>query len=429
MTRVRTFRALRYDTARVELSRVIVPPYDVIAGDERASFYARDPHNAIRFELTRDVADEASTDYAQVGRSLAEWRSSGVLRQDERPGFYVMEQRFRAPDGRSLARIGFFGELGLEDYANGVVRPHERTLAGPKADRLKVLRAARANLSAVFFLYEDRSGDIESLLRGALSDAPLATARDESGIEYRLASLPEGEAARRIGDFLRDRPVVIADGHHRYETALAYRDEQRRAAGLAGANPSAPYEATLGYFANAYAEGSLLLPIHRVVRKVAVPTDAAWRDRLPGWEEKRVALPDVDSIEALLARELAPLADRSAFAADDGGGQLRVFSRRGPASDLVVRIVETEVLGGVLGLSAEAIREGAVSFPKSAERAAREVRSGEGTVALYLNPLSPDDVFRATEAGEVMPQKSTFFYPKVPTGMVFREHGAARGDA
>ncbi|MCP4037341.1 MAG: DUF1015 domain-containing protein, partial [bacterium] len=183
---------------------------------------------------------------------------------------------------------------------------------------------------------------------------------------------------------------------------------------------------TLAYFANAYAPGSLLLPIHRVVKKevcAAPPTDAEWQAALPGWQHKSVVLGEADSIADLLQEHLEPLAAQAAFAADDAQGTLRIFWRQQPLGDeLVVRVLEDEVLASVFGLDTEAIRHGAVSFPKSAERAADEVRKGEGCVALYLNALSPDDVFRVTGLGEVMPQKSTFFYPKVPTGMVFRDH-------
>jgi uncharacterized protein (DUF1015 family) len=420
VTVVRPFRGLRYDARRVDLGSVLVPPYDVIAADERESFYARDPHSAIRLELTRDAADEADTDYGEVARTLAGWRREGILARDAVPALYAMRQRFRAPDGSSLARDGFFAELRLEDYAAGVVRPHEQTLSGPKADRLKLLRATRANLSSVFLLYEDPEQALAQTLGAALEGAA-AVASEAADSEYTLVPLTDPAAVGRIQDFLSQRPVVIADGHHRYETALAYRDERRRAAPDAGSD--APFESTLAFFANAYAPGTLLLPIHRVVRKASVPTEAAWRRRLASWHQETLPLPGPEAIDALLARHLAPLAGRPAFAADDASGQLRVFSKREPLGDeLLVRIVEREVLEGVFGLGGEAIREGAVAFPKSAVRAARDVRAGEGTVALYLNPLAPADVFRATAAGERMPQKSTFFYPKVPTGLVFRVH-------
>lgn len=428
MTVTRPFRAVRYDPARVELGRVIVPPYDVIAADERGRFFDRDPHNAIRLELTRDVADEAGTDYAEVAETFEAWREAGVLVQDDTPAFYVMRQTFAAPTGETLTRIGFFAELGLADYDERVVRPHERTLAGPKADRLKILRAARANLSSVFLLYEDREDRLAEALEGAFATGFIADAKDEAkdggrdgaGVHYALARIDDPEVCARIEAFMAERPTVIADGHHRYETALAYRDEQRAEHG----GDAGDAESTLAFFANAWAPGSLLLPIHRVVVEEAPPgTLEAWLEALPGWQGKTVPLAGPAAAADVLEAHLSPLAGRPAFAADDGSGVLHVLWRDDPLGEtLMVRVLESDVIGRVFGLSTEAIRDGSVSFPKSAARAAREVREGRGTVALYLNPLGPDDVFRATERGEVMPQKSTYFHPKIPTGMVFRAH-------
>lgn len=420
MTVVRPFRAVRYDPSRVDLSRVIVPPYDVISADERASYFDREPHNAIRFELTRDVADEAGTDYAWMRSTLDAWRASGILIQDDAPGYYVMSQRYKAPSGEPLERIGFFAELGLEDYASRTVRPHERTLSGPKADRLKLLRAAEANLSSVFLLYEDRENELGPVLLNALAQDPVARAVDGAEVEYTLARLVDPPAIDRVRGFLADRPTVIADGHHRYETALEYRRAQIAAR---GDDPAAPWQSTVAYLANAYAPGSLLLPIHRLLREGPAPTEDEWRARLPEWIVEPLPSATPDSIERRLAQALAPLAGQPAFVAEAAEGPLLRIYRAAPLGDrLMVRILESEVLEAVFGLDEEAIRGGALRFPKSARRAAQELREGQGAVALYLDPLTPEDVFRVTARGEVMPQKSTFFYPKIPTGMVFRDH-------
>jgi uncharacterized protein (DUF1015 family) len=423
MTDVRPFRALRYDPARVDLSRVIVPPYDVVAAEDRAGFYERDPHNAIRLELTRDAADEASTEYHHVRETLETWIAQQVLTRDAEPALYPLRQTFTAPDGTRLAREGFFALLHLEDYARRIVRPHERTLAGPKADRLKLLRAARANLSIVFLLYEDREHAIAELLRDGIERGSVGTARDESGAEHQLARLVDPAAIDEVVRFLADRPVVIADGHHRYETALTYRDE-RRAAGD-GSGPDAPHEWLLVYLANAFAPGNLLLPIHRLVLKGALPTEAGLRELLPEWESREVPIADPGELPDLLARHLEPLRDRHAFAADDASGRLRIFSRARRASELTVRVIHREVIEGVFGLDEAAVRAGAIAYPKSALQTARDLRAGRGAVALYLNPLTPEDVFRVTAAGEVLPQKSTFFTPKLPSGLVFRSLDAA----
>jgi uncharacterized protein (DUF1015 family) len=419
MTDVRAFRALRYDPSRVDLGRVVVPPYDVIAAHERALYWDRDPHNAIRLELTRDAADEAAADYRDVAETLAAWQRDGALRRDTTPSVYALRQRFHAPDGHQHVRDGFFAALHLEDYARRIVRPHERTLSGPKADRLKQMRATGANLSSVFMLYEDETCTLDTLLAAKLDAGPAAVARDSAGVEHRLVPIADPAAVGAVRAFLADRAVVIADGHHRYETALAYRDEQRATHRDAG--PEAPFEFALAYFANAYAPGTLLLPIHRVVREAQAPDGPGWSLRLPGWTQEMVELPDVEALPAMLDSHLAKLADRHAFAADDGSGALRIFSRpRQAGDDLSIRVLHAEVLQGVFGLDDAAVRDGAVAFPKHAPEAAREVRAGRGTVALYLNPLAPEDVFRVTGAGEILPQKSTFFFPKLPSGLVFR---------
>ena len=415
MTDIRPFRALRYDTRKVELARVLAPVYDIVAPEERGLYWERDPHNALRLELTRRVEEEAETDYADAAARLAEWRRAGVLVRDAEPGLYVLRQSFAAPDGRPLARTAFFGALRLEDYARRIVRPHERTLAGPKADRLKILRATRTNLSSVLLLYEDRASELEPLLEAALASPEAVEACDDAGITQRLAPLRDARGVATVRRFLSARPVVIADGHHRYETGLAYRDEARAAGAR---DPEAPHERLLACFANAFAPGSLLLPIHRLVRKGPPPGEAVWR-RLAGWQRREVPLESAEALPAALEKHLAPLADRHAFAADDGGGGLAIFSRAADG-ELTVRVLHRDVLGGLLGLDDAAVRDGAVDFPKSALQTARDVRNGRGALALYLNALRPDDVFRVTERGEVLPQKSTFFHPKLPTGLLFR---------
>jgi uncharacterized protein (DUF1015 family) len=417
MARIQPFRALRYDATRVDLAEVIAPPYDVVARDERGDLYDRNPYNAVRLELTRSLEEEATTDYAEIRRRLEAWREEGVLVRDEDPGFYVLRQTFEVPGVGTLSRDGFFGALGLEDYARRIVRPHERTLAGPKADRLRVLRATRANLSPIFMLYEDREDFLAPILAEALA-APDALVIDAvGGVRHTLARLTDSEAIARVASFLAERPLVIADGHHRYETSLTYRDERRGDV----PDPAAPFESTLVYLANAFSRGSLLLPIHRLVRKGPVPTSDGWARDLPGWSCETLPLASADDIREALETHLLPHAAQPSFAADDGSGVLRIFWREEALGErLMVRLLEEEVLARAFGLDADAIRDGAVAFPKSAERAARDVREGEGVVALYLNALSPEDVFRVTAEGAVMPQKSTFFAPKIPTGLVFR---------
>ncbi len=410
MTDLLPFRALRYDPARVNVSEVLAPVYDVVAPEDRSRLWDSHPHAAVKLELTRDAAEEATTDYHDVAERLAEWEAEGVLVRDEAPALYVLRQRFEAPDGRQLARLGFFAALQVEDYANRVVRPHEKTLAGPKADRLKILTATGTNLSSVFMLYEDRDQKLEAVLETALEGDGVVTATDTAGVVNELAVLRDPGAIAEVCRFMAPRPVVIADGHHRYETALGFHASD----GRPGSNR------LLAYFANAYAEGSLLLPIHRLVREAAPPSDEQWAAlESGGWTLTRVASAAPEQMHEVLKTSLEPLAGRYAFAADDGSGTLRVFSKAAGA-ELSVRVIHDEVLGGVFGLDEAALREGAVAFPKSTIQVARDLARGKGTVAIYLNPLTADDVFQVTEAGETLPQKSTYFAPKLPTGLLFR---------
>jgi uncharacterized protein (DUF1015 family) len=283
-------------------------------------------------------------------------------------------------------------------------------------DRKKLIRATRANVSSVFLLYEDREEALAAELAPAFEGPGLLEIAD-GAIRHTLARVDEPPRIRAVQAQLEGRPLVIADGHHRYETALEYRDERRAEAGAPAGD--APYEWILACLSNAFAPGSLLLPIHRLVVKGALPTPAAWQRRLSGWTSTDVPLPSAEALPAVLARHLAPLADRQAFAVDDASGSLRIFSRPSDG-ELCVRVVHREVIEGIFGLDERAVREGAIAYPKDAVQTARDLREGRGLVALYLNPLTPEDVFRVTAAGERLPQKSTFFYPKLPTGLVFR---------
>lgn len=418
MTDVRPFRALRYDPDRIDLSQVVVPPYDVISPAERRAYWEGDPHCAIRLILTRDAEREGDADYHDVAETLARWQQEGALLREERPALYGLRQRFRAPDGSERVREAFFSALRVEDYERRVVRPHERTMTGPKADRLKLLRATRTNLSSIFLLYEDPDDKLASVLAPAFEGGPTWTACDAAGTEHRLTRIDDPGVIESVRQFLADRPVVIADGHHRYETAQAYRDACRSEQPQAG--PDAPFEFTLGCFANAYAPGSLLLPIHRVLPGVRFPDDSVLDSRLEDWTETRVEVADEHAVEAALAEHMEPLGSHPCFAMEDGSGTLRIYRRSEEVlGDLAIRVVHREVVEGVFELDEAAVQGGAIRYAKSTLQAARDVRR-DGGVVLYVNALAPADVFRVTGAGEILPQKSTFFVPKLPTGLVFR---------
>ncbi|MCH2410667.1 DUF1015 domain-containing protein [Myxococcota bacterium] len=420
MTNILPFKGLRFDVSKTDLKDILVPPYDVVQPEERSLYYERSPYNAIRLELTRDKSDEDLTDYSEVRQTLDNWRNEAVLLRDETPLYYALRQRFQSSEGDSYQRLGFFGALRLEPYENSIVLPHERTLAGPKRDRLKILRATQANMSSVMMLYEDRADTLCSVLDQALCGAEAVRAIDDSGINHTFCPLRDPEMISEVTSFMANRQVVIADGHHRYETALTYRDE-RRSEGSTELDVEQPWDRTLAYFTNAFSEGSLLLPIHRLLKDVRVPRLNEWKSLLPNWSMLEVRLSSPDNLDSILNDYLSPLKDRPAFAADDGTGSLLIFHRN-PSASVSIRVIHEEVIEGALGLSESAVRDGALGFKKSVKIAAREVRRGSAALGLYLNALTPDDVFRVTRSGDVLPQKSTFFYPKLPSGLVFRPH-------
>ena len=230
MADISAFRGLRYDTERVALADAVCPPYDVITPAAAEALRRRSPYNAIHLELPEPPAGDSEGRYAAAASSLAAWRADGVLRQDDEPSLYVVEQSFTGPDGRERTRRGFVCRLRLEDFAARVVLPHERTHAAPKLDRLELLRATHANLSQIFLLYADPDNRVgRALAAAAPPPAPALEALDGDGNLCRLRPLT-GPVVDQVVALLADKQLLIADGHHRYETALAYRAE-RRAAG------------------------------------------------------------------------------------------------------------------------------------------------------------------------------------------------------
>jgi len=394
MAVVRPLAGLRYDPARAgDVGQLLAPPYDVITAAEQAELYARSPYNVIRLILPREAERGAA-----AAQTLREWIAAGILAPDPEPALYLYTQQFSLPDGSTRRRDGLLCRLRLEDFSSGVVRPHERTLPGPKADRLALLRATGANLSAIFGLYARPGEPVRELLAGAQLGAPLV---DVSGW-HQLWRVTDASAIARVEAALADQTIIIADGHHRYETALAYRDEQR-------GNEAAAY--VLAYLANMEEEGVVILPTHRLVRRPLGVGAAALAARLgesfavePVDERRRRAAGEIDCV----------LPDR------------RLRLRAGPAArerlrdlppvlrGLAVDLLRRAILEPILGVGPEDLE-----FTHDDEEAIAAVAAGRAAAAFLLNPPSMAEVREVCLAGEVMPEKSTYFYPKLATGLVF----------
>ncbi|HEX8940254.1 MAG TPA: DUF1015 domain-containing protein [Candidatus Limnocylindrales bacterium] len=431
MPEIRPFRALRFDVEAVgDLGRVVAPPYDVIGPAQHRALLARHPRNAVRLDLPTEEPGDAPDDrYRRAARTFAAWRSDGTLHKDPRPSIYVYEQTYAVP-GSSETRVqrGFFGRLRLEPTAAGSgVLAHERTLSGPREDRYKLLRATGANMSPVVVLYDDPAAAAGILERIAAAP-PDADLVDDEGTRHRLWALaedgPAGSAVDALLAIAGERPVTIADGHHRYETALRYRDERRM---TRSCETDPAYDFLLALFLDTR-QPLTVLPTHRVVRGLGDADPLP--DRLAELFEVQPA-----SREALLARFGAPAAAPGAIGLWTRGGGHLLAARPAaieallPAGSDAFRALDVVRLQVALetccGIDAAvAAAGGRLAYTKSAEEAMRWVDDAvEGADAAFL--LAPTPVAAITAvaaAGEAMPQKSTYFHPKALTGLLINPH-------
>jgi uncharacterized protein (DUF1015 family) len=426
MADIHPFRALRYDLERVPAAQVVTQPYDKITPAMQDRYYAASPYNLVRIILGRRGPGDTATNnvYTRAAAHARDWRNAGILRQDASPSIYTYSQTFTAPSGTSFERRGFIALGRVEDYAAKVVFRHEQTLSKPKADRLDLLRATRAHYEQLFLLYED-SGKIDSLL--ATAQPPTIDVADEYGVAHRVWQISDPGVIASLQSEMRDKKLVIADGHHRYETALNFRNECRAAAGN-NSNAQAPYEFVMMTFVNMNDPGLLVLPTHRVVHSL----ESFSADDIQNGSRAFFTVEEIDpALDA--ARATAVLLERGRT----GTALLAVTANRAfvlhspkPASaqffaglsarQQTLDVVQLHkcLLEGVLKLSEESIRnQQNLSYLREASEALAQVRSGAANLAFLMNPCPVEQVRDVAFAGEVMPQKSTDFYPKLLSGL------------
>lgn len=424
MAEVRAFRALVYDRARVgDLGRVLAPPYDVIDPAQRAELAARHPHNAVRLILPEGEPDR----YTAAARLLRSWVDSGALVREREPAVWVHAHEFALEGGPAGAerrvRAGVWAAVRLVELDRGVVLPHERTLAAPKADRLALLRACRVQLSPVFFVAEDPEGRLAALVGEATREPAHATAEFPER-EWHSVWRQGGRFAERWGRLLSGSRLLIADGHHRYETALAFRDEARASG---GALPGADF--VLGYIVSERDPGLVLRPTHRTLSGLADFDAARALERAAAWFEVADLAAD-DAAPALAALEASTASGRAAFAAWLRGRArpVRLTLRPEAEAELpatlrgaAVSTLHDVLLPRVFGLDAESQRRGGhLAYTRDAADAVRRVQANEAQAAFLLAPPTFEQLRAAATAGERFPQKTTYFTPKVPTGIAFR---------
>jgi uncharacterized protein (DUF1015 family) len=404
LAQIYPFHALRYTAQAGPLENLVTQPYDKISPAMRARYLSLSPFNLVRVILgERSLADSDSDNvYTRAARHLKEWTASGIMALDLEPAIFAYFQEFTVPDtGERIIRKGFIALGQLEDYSANVVYRHEQTLTGPKKDRLELLRHTHAHFGQLFMLYPDPAGAIDGLLEVAAADPPLVTVTDEYGAVHRLWRIQE---AGPIQALMADKKLLIADGHHRYETALAFRNE----------NPDLPgADRVMMTFVNMHSAGVKILATHRLVN--GIPGDG-FPDAFLRHAAAAFRVDEIDSPESL-KRDWDQSGDRTIIGAAIGD---RLFRLEDPTAhgELDVRILHERVLGKVMGIGEEAVRdEEHLRYIRGVDAAIEEARKGAAQIAFLLKPTSVEQVANTSFAGGVMPQKSTDFYPKLLSGL------------
>jgi uncharacterized protein (DUF1015 family) len=414
MADVTPLRALRYDLATVgSLDAVASPPYDVIDTEQRAALAARSPYNVVRVDLPEP--ESPGTDpYDAAAQLLARWEAEGALVRDETPALWTLTQDYTGPDGRSRTRHGVFARVRVEDYGPGRIRPHERTHPGPKEDRLRLTRATKTNLSPIFSLYDDPTG-----AAGALRDAaqPFAEQTDDDGTINRLARVTDAGAIEAFRTALADAELLIADGHHRYETARVYAEE------IGG---EGEHRYVLMCLVALQDPGLTIYPTHRLVRDTTPKTQEALAHTLRElFEIEEIAQdnlrpPDGDGP---LQMGYMDAHFQRAFRLrlkDQGSADAALADMPEPYRRLDTAVLETLVLNGPLELTEDDISHlRGLGYSRTDEEALALVLDGTYDAAFFLRATPVEQVREIAAAGVNMPPKSTFFYPKVPTGLLF----------
>ncbi|MGC2357139.1 MAG: DUF1015 domain-containing protein [Candidatus Acidiferrum sp.] len=438
------FRAWRYDPKRVPVQQVVTQPYDKITPAMQERYYQASPYNLVRIILGKRLPGDGETEsvYTRAAAAFQNWRQTGILRRDPEPSLYRYSQTFKVPggvlpSGAQAERRGFIALGRIEDYSAGVVFRHEQTLAKPKADRLDLLRANRAHFGQIFMLYSG-AGKADSLLNSAAAHlSPDIEVADEYDVMHRVWRISDASVIAAVQQQMRDRKLIIADGHHRYETALTYRNERRSAADTGTGQP-APYDSVMMTFVDMDQPehdqpdkdhpGLLILPTHRLV--FGLPSFSAAHFQAEA--RKFFNLEEVDAgIDAARATAilrqaghagtalLAVMAERAFLMHTPkaiGTGLFGDLSLRQQALDVVQ--LHKCLLEGVLKISEESIRnQDNVSYCREAAEALSQVQSGKMQVAFLMNPVRIGQVRNIAFAGEVLPQKSTDFYPKLLSGL------------
>jgi len=413
------FRGIHYNAEKVgDIARVLAPPYDVISRDYRDELRKRHPNNCIYLILGEELEENREQNlYAKAAEHFNKWLAQGILKREEKKSFYVYEQAFRL-HGREYSRKGFIALVKLEKFGGGKVKGHERTLGGPKADRLELMRQAKANFSTVFSLYEDARGKIAALIGEVAGRKPCIDVVFDDGVRNRMWIVSDESEVKKFEAGMRDKTLFIADGHHRYETAIRYSAE----------NPAA--DKCMMTLVEMSDPGLIVLPTHRVIYGIEGFDFSSLKKKLGGHFD----VGEVSGSTRELQKLLSSKENEKAFIARSKGKSI-LFSLKENADlaelipgeseeirDLDVTILHELVIERILGLTKEMVsKKEKIEYVKDFEKAVEIADSHQCDVAFLMNATKKEQVIRSCLAGHRMPQKSTYFYPKVVSGLVFNK--------
>jgi uncharacterized protein (DUF1015 family) len=415
VAQIEPLRALHYDLEKTGgLQDVVAPPYDVIDADQRAELEARSPYNVVRVDLP-----QGDDPYQEAAKTLEGWRADGAVVQDQEPALWALEQDYTGPDGQTRTRHGCLARVRVEEYGPGRIRPHERTHPGPKEDRLRLTRATKANLSPIFSLFSDPANAAWRALEPVTAAAPWGEATDEDGTVNRLWRVTDPQAIAAVQQTLKDVELLIADGHHRYETSRTYADE---------VGGEGDHRYVLMCLVALQDPGLTVFPTHRLVRGLTSEqqealaaairrdfeveelesTDALAPDEAPAGVVK------IGYIDSHLKRPLVLTLKDQAIA------DAALPDHAEPYRRLDAAVLEALILKGALGMSDEDIDHlNGLGYARDTAQALQYIETDEYDAAFLLPPIPVEQVQEVAAAGESMPPKSTYFFPKVPTGLVF----------
>ena len=425
MVEVLPFKALLYNKSKVAIEKVVAPPYDVISPQEQEILYNKNPYNVVRLILGKETPKDNHKDnrYTRARNYLHSWLSQGILKKDSHERFYIYRQASSTFLG-GWERLTLFARVRLEEYSKEKILPHEKTLSAPKEDRLRLIRECETNFSPIFGLFPDLHTEVHSLFMESIQGPPLFRFTDDEGIEHSLWPLEEENKKRTITEAFRNRTILIADGHHRYETALQYKREKARLD--PDFNPQKPYNFVLMGLVSMEDPGLVVFPIHRLVKgDLGMPLED-FLQKMGRYFEQRAVFQDLDGM--LDALDKAPahtfglkhrgepfylIGLKREVDLDEALSSLPPVLRK-----LDVVILHSLMIEGILGITSQEVKEGRLEYYKDPRMALKDVEAGKGSLALFLKAPTVSEIERVAQAGETMPQKSTFFYPKLITGLV-----------